>query len=258
MDNETITGVISQVKTVSTIVSVVYTWIGVTRRRNFTIFTGEYCEKLFTSAGVRNHLENTTIMYCSGTDVSSKLLKVSLDFTYTLFCVLQDTSSWSCKGDSGSPLVVETSPRNHTLVGILHGSRLSNCTPGNNQKIPGLFANLEHEDNLNFVEKWLPLGEYFASHSQNSSDPDIFYKDYLHPFQRIQYLWSAYPDNDEVYKKIFFDVCKDLVLMNNSLETYGMNCSLYNSMVNEVCQNGFPETENFERFEVNCSSKHNT
>ena len=45
------------------------------RATNFTIFTGEYCEKLFTSAGVRNHLENTTIMYCSGTDVSCTIFR---------------------------------------------------------------------------------------------------------------------------------------------------------------------------------------
>ena len=40
------------------------------RATNFTIFTGEYCEQQFINNNVRNHLENTTIMFCAGTDVS--------------------------------------------------------------------------------------------------------------------------------------------------------------------------------------------
>ena len=51
----------------------------------------------------------------------------------------------------------------HTLVGVLHGSSLATCVPGNHQKVPGIFANLQHQDNLDFIEKWLPLGEYFPS-----------------------------------------------------------------------------------------------
>ena len=41
------------------------------RATNFTIFTGEYCEQQFVHNKIRNHLENTTIMFCAGTDVSS-------------------------------------------------------------------------------------------------------------------------------------------------------------------------------------------
>ena len=40
------------------------------RATNFTIFTGEYCEQQFNNPKIRNHLENTTIMFCAGTDVS--------------------------------------------------------------------------------------------------------------------------------------------------------------------------------------------
>ena len=76
-------------------------------------------------------------------------------------------------------MVIETSPQEHTLVGILHGSSLSTCVPGNNRKVPGLFANLEHKDNLDFIEKWLPLGEYFAS--QDTNDTDLFYLKKLDP-----------------------------------------------------------------------------
>ena len=41
------------------------------RATNFTIFTGEYCEQQFVHNKIRNHLENTTIIFCAGTDVSS-------------------------------------------------------------------------------------------------------------------------------------------------------------------------------------------
>ena len=109
------------------------------------------------------------------------------------------------------------------------------------------------EDNLDFIEKWLPLGEYFAS--QDTNDTDLFYLKKFDPHLRFQYLWTYYPNNEDVYSKIFFDVCEDPTYLNNSLDTYGINCSLYNSMVNKVCQNGQSELDNFEKFNVNCSSK---
>ena len=95
----------------------------------------------------------------------------------------------------------------HTLIGVLHGSTLTTCVPGNNRKVPGLFAHLGHEDNLEFIEKWLPLGEYFAS--QDTNDADLFYLKKLDPHLRFQYLWMYYPNNEDVYSKIFFDVCED-------------------------------------------------
>ena len=159
-------------------------------------------------------------------------------------------------------MVIETSPLNHTLVGILHGSSLPTCYPTNNQKVPGLFANLQHEDNLDFIEKWLPLGEYFAS--KDTDDTDLFYLKKLDPYLRVQDLWTSYPDTEEVYAKVFFDICHLILAylnrsletyLNDRLETYGMNCSLYNSMVYKVCQNGQSELDNFEKFNVNCSCK---
>ena len=137
----------------------------------------------------------------------------------------------------------------------MHGSKLKNCSPDSDstQKIPGLFANLEHEDNLSFIEKWLPLGEYFSS--VNTSDPDIFYLDNLDSGRR-QYLWTYYPYNynEDVYAKIIIEVCQDSGSMNNTLNTYGIDCSLYNSVVFNTCQNGDLDEDNFEKFGVNCST----
>ena len=136
------------------------------------------------------------------------------------------------------------------MIGILHGSSLSTCVPRNNQKIPGLFANLQHQDNLDFIEKWLPLGEYFAL--QNTSDTEMYYLENLDPHLRRQNLWRYYPNNDEVYSKVFFDICQDWQdwrSMNNTLDIYGVECSLYNSM---VCANGKSHQENFDFFGVYC------
>ena len=148
---------------------------------------------------------------------------------------------------------METGPLEHTLVGILHGSRLRNCTPGNNQIIPGLFANLEHKDNRNFIEKWLPLGEYFAS--MNTTDSDLFYLKKLDPHSRVQYLWRYYSSNDDMYSSSFFSVCKNSTFGIEQLKTGGMDCSRYNSMIYKICKNGNTEEENFEKYSVNCSSK---
>ena len=143
------------------------------------------------------------------------------------------------------------------MIGILHGSSLSTCAPGNNQKVPGLFANLQHQDNLDFINKWLPLGEYFAL--QNTSDTEMYYLENLDPHLRRQNLWRYYPyDDEEVYSKVFFDICQDWQdwrSMNDTLDTYGVECSLYNSMVYKTCQNGESELDNYANFNVNCSSK---
>ena len=40
------------------------------RSTNYTIYTGKYCGQQFRSKALKHHLENTTIIYCAGTDVS--------------------------------------------------------------------------------------------------------------------------------------------------------------------------------------------
>ena len=40
------------------------------READFTIFTGSYCEPLFGHRQVKNHLVNTSMLMCAGTDVS--------------------------------------------------------------------------------------------------------------------------------------------------------------------------------------------
>ena len=121
---------------------------------------------------------------------------------------------------------------------------------------------------LNAIPIWKANDEYYPMvYFSNGADSksshtlfkravtDLFYLKKLDPHLRFQYLWTYYPSNEEVYAKVFFDVCQDSTYLNDSLDTYGMNCSLYNSMVYKVCQNGQSELDNFEKFTVNCSSK---
>ena len=37
------------------------------------------------------------------------------------------------------------------------------------------------------------------------------------------------------------------------MESYGMNCEHYNSLVYQICQNGESEVDNYEKYNVNCS-----
>ena len=44
------------------------------READFTIYTGAYCEPLFGHQNIKNHLVNTSIMMCAGTDVRNDYL----------------------------------------------------------------------------------------------------------------------------------------------------------------------------------------
>ena len=56
------------------------------RATNFTIFTRDYCEQQFNHCKVKNHLENTRIMFCAGTDVSYLCIYLTRnDFHFSRF-----------------------------------------------------------------------------------------------------------------------------------------------------------------------------
>ena len=44
------------------------------READFTIYTGTYCEPLYDHPRIKNHLVNTTIVMCVGTDVRKKII----------------------------------------------------------------------------------------------------------------------------------------------------------------------------------------
>ena len=60
--------------------------------------------------------------------------------------------TWTCKGDSGSPLIKETNSSSYKVIGVLHGSKSKSC--GNTKVFPSMFANIEHHKNLRFINQW--------------------------------------------------------------------------------------------------------
>ena len=64
--------------------------------------------------------------------------------------LFQDT--YTCKGDSGSPLV-----SSNQLIGILHGSNRKQCV-FSVYTTPSLFANVTYGENANFIRNWIALG----------------------------------------------------------------------------------------------------
>ena len=63
----------------------------------------------------------------------------------------QSKLSWTCPGDSGSPLIRHGPNHENHLIGLLYGSA-SNCQDGYQKS--SIFANLAHQEIYDFVNKW--------------------------------------------------------------------------------------------------------
>ena len=61
-------------------------------------------------------------------------------------------ATYTCSGDSGSPLV-----SSNQLIGILHGSNRKKCV-FSLFNTPSLFANVTYAENTNFIRNWISLG----------------------------------------------------------------------------------------------------
>ena len=166
---------------------------------------------------------------------------------------MQDTSTWTCEGDSGSPLVQELRALEFYLVGILHGSRAVNCTP-TTTKSPGIFANLEHEENQEFINKWKKLGPLFLQQKfedlERQTNLTINYFQLLNPYWVQQSLWNYYTNNEDVYSVMYLNICKQSTNELDDFEKYGVDCSLFDAKIKEICQNG-----RSSNFGINCFGK---
>ena len=167
---------------------------------------------------------------------------------------MQDNSTWTCAGDSGGPLVHEWR-QEYILLGVLHGSRADKytCDP-TTAKNPSLFANLEEPGNLEFLLKWKKLGSFFLKDNlkdlDNQTSLSINYLEHLGPSPVTQSLWRNYTNNEDIDSVIFFKMCQ-----NSTTATAIVDCSLYNSKLSQICQNGKSEKDSLEMYGVNCSSK---
>ena len=75
------------------------------------------------------------------------------------------------------------------LIGVLHGSQNGECLDPKTDT-PGLFANLEHQENRGFVEDWMHMGDKLKKWYQ--VDRTANYLRQLEPTPPFQSLWSLY------------------------------------------------------------------
>ena len=169
--------------------------------------------------------------------------------------LLQDNSTWTCAGDSGGPLVHQWRPQEYVLLGVLHGSRADSitCNPTTAQN-PSLFANLEEPSNLKFLLQWKKLESFFLKDNleklDNQTSLSINYLEHLGSSPPKQSLRSHYTNNTDIYSVLFFKICQ-----NSTTATTIVDCSLYNSKIAQICQNGKSGKHNLEMYGVNCTSK---
>ena len=110
----------------------------------------------------------------------------------------QDTSAWTCPGDSGSPLVQITNENEAKVIGILHGSNHTTCTPTTYQS-PSLFANLEYEENFDFIQRWLSVG-YFMSAFEDNVLLNYMNQENV----QLEDLWRIHPSSNlDIYESVF-------------------------------------------------------
>ena len=143
----------------------------------------------------------------------------------------------------------------YVLLGVLHGSRADSYTCNlTTAKSPSLFANLEEPGNLEFLLKWKKLENYFLQDNlealENQTNLSINYLEHLSPSPVTQSLWRNYTNNEDIYLVIFFKICQ-----TSSTASTTVNCSLYNSKLEEICLNGKSKKDNLEIYGVNCQSK---
>ena len=143
---------------------------------DFKVFTTNFCTPKFRNQPVKKRLQEMNI-FCSGSE---------------------DISAWTCPGDSGSPLVRIENGNEAKAIGILHGSNHTTCTKTTFQS-PSLFANLEYEENFEFIRTWVSIGYFMSAYNDNSL---FHYLDGLDPNAQIQDLWIVYPSNEEIYASI--------------------------------------------------------
>ena len=99
-------------------------------------------------------------------------------------------------------------PTTH-LAGILHGSIHDSCTP-TNREVPGLFANPYYQENYEFIQKWMAVGELLSL----CRDNDLL--NYMRGMTNDPYqnLGNIYPtSNDDIFASISTGLCTFLANM---------------------------------------------
>mgnify|MGYP001498822767 CR=1 FL=1 len=106
------------------------------------------CARHFNNSRIRSRLGEGSI-FCAASAVRLVVVKKILLF---LFFNQLFQATYTCSGDSGSPLV-----SSNQLIGILHGSNRKKCV-FSLFNTPSLFANVTYAENTNFIRNWISLG----------------------------------------------------------------------------------------------------
>ena len=101
------------------------------------------------------------------------------------------------------------------MIGILHGSNHTNCTPTTYQS-PSLFANLEYQENFEFIQRWLSIG-YFMSAIEDNTLLNYMNQGNV----QLENLWSIYPtSNSDIYESVFSGTYIVVFILSRYLDMY--------------------------------------
>ena len=133
--------------------------------------------------------------------------------------------SWTCPGDSGSPIVKNfgTTVPDYRLIGILHGGPSSCISPP--KTTPSLFANVEQEDNFKFIDKWKSMEDFFSTKKQSDSTLNSM-KQFNPVDVNGQSLVDASRRDKNIRIAIVQRMCYDFHSTHNTRqwENHGLNC----------------------------------
>ena len=110
------------------------------------------------------------------------------------------------------------------LIGVLHGSQNGECLDPKTDT-PGLFANLEHLENRNFVKDWMHMGDKIKAWYQNY--PTANYLSQLQPNPPFQSLWSLYNEDlfnqQRVRPHLYICTSKHIILFRKFLFYFSLD-----------------------------------
>ena len=135
----------------------------------------------------------------------------------------QNDRTWTCNGDSGSPLIRQTNSSCYKMIGVLHGGK-SSC--GNSKSFPSIFANVEHRENFEFIQQWKYSFEDLTNvlKSQEDITKVVNYTTNINPVDKT----GKATLNHEEFSQVFIGRCfnKPGTSSFHNLKNYGLNCSM--------------------------------
>ena len=158
-------------------------------------------------------------------------------FTILKLIIFQNGRTSTCSGDSGGPLVKETLSATNDyffkLVGVLHGSKNSNCAIRRPTSHPSMFSNLEHQKNFDFISQWKDSYNDFinAVTDQNSFTQIV---NYTTNFNIVDESGQNGLEED-AYTDMLIKICKKVRSSWKALRNYGANCTDLPNLLKKQC-----------------------